>query len=410
MHPPAKSRGGIGNNPRSREDRPWKYIERIPIDESRFPPNVKPAAIIIGVRGTNHARLQDESGCCVQLRGKGISSPGTPGAEEPMHLWVKYDTPDQLEKVRAVLEEIVKSCVPNKAAVTRPVTVAVRTQWPDVLPPKPSAPPVKPLDCFYTIHYFVHAVPNVTTANFETTYEHFFGFPLEAKFAELGKGSVVQSLLVIPKVVRLEHTGTGVIPLSPQELQPSAVYYVRPVLPKGIPVAGFHQHVSQKVGPPLLAAAPAVVAAVAPASAASAAAPVEFAELFGKALNPQSQASPQELLVQGIHGILVRHFLRTVRHLAASDDESLLPDLAQKWPGVPLNLVADAFRQMGVDLFAARFGRPSVVRLLHETACPEILDLEWVVAPPPAGHLLHLRFGRAGLHPDFSPLTPTPSR
>lgn len=54
--------------------RPWKYIERIPIDEGVFPSHAKPAAIIIGVKGSNHARMQDESGCCVQLRGRGISS------------------------------------------------------------------------------------------------------------------------------------------------------------------------------------------------------------------------------------------------------------------------------------------------------------------------------------------------
>lgn len=199
--------------------RAWKCIEKIPIDESAFPPHVKPAAIIIGVKGSNHARMQDEAGCCVQLRGRGISSvsfgvergdsttllltqPGTPGADEPIHLWVKYDTPDQLQRVRDVLQEIIRSCekgpppeLRKKSAANgpplqgpprgnRPPTllgypggppgVPMRPPMrpgmppqfehvPDVLPPLPDRPPASPLECFFTLHYLAHAAHDLNT-------------------------------------------------------------------------------------------------------------------------------------------------------------------------------------------------------------------------------------------------------
>ncbi|EZG63418.1 hypothetical protein GNI_086840 [Gregarina niphandrodes] len=101
------SQGSAGRNPRSKEDKPWKHCTQIPISGIEFPPNIKPAALIIGSKGHNHARLQDESGCCVQLRGVGISSPGTPGSADPLHLFVKYDQPEQLRQLREVLASII---------------------------------------------------------------------------------------------------------------------------------------------------------------------------------------------------------------------------------------------------------------------------------------------------------------
>lgn len=65
--------------------------------EQFFPPTVRPASILIGKKGMNHNKMQT-SGCVVQLRGKGCSAPGQPSAEEPVHLLIKYDSQEQVQK------------------------------------------------------------------------------------------------------------------------------------------------------------------------------------------------------------------------------------------------------------------------------------------------------------------------
>eukprot|EP01053_Blabericola_migrator_P008082 Blabericola_migrator_1__8081@NODE_415_length_8708_cov_199_498322_g327_i0_p2_GENE_NODE_415_length_8708_cov_199_498322_g327_i0NODE_415_length_8708_cov_199_498322_g327_i0_p2_ORF_typecomplete_len518_score94_06KH_1/PF00013_29/0_028CAP_N/PF01213_19/0_6DUF2076/PF09849_9/8_7e02DUF2076/PF09849_9/0_54_NODE_415_length_8708_cov_199_498322_g327_i010842637 len=280
-HPYSRMRVGQGGprfrdnrNPRSKEDRAWKHIEKIPINESAFPPNVKPAAIIIGVKGSNHARMQDEAGCCVQLRGKGISSPGTPGADEPIHLWVKYDTEAQLQKVKDVLQEIIRSCEkgpppevrkkggPNSGLVggrggrapvvfQAPNTMSPAVSHPpfqefsDVLPMKPTTMPTSPLECCFTIHYFAHARKGITTDIFESAYQDYFGFALDKRLAQLG-GSLVGSLAMLPQIVRLEEVGTGKPCPQPADpaFNPMAVYVVRSVLPAGMPWMAFYNHVA----------------------------------------------------------------------------------------------------------------------------------------------------------------------
>eukprot|EP01054_Gregarina_sp_Poly1_P008771 Gregarina_sp_Poly_1__8770@NODE_525_length_7703_cov_51_704164_g416_i0_p1_GENE_NODE_525_length_7703_cov_51_704164_g416_i0NODE_525_length_7703_cov_51_704164_g416_i0_p1_ORF_typecomplete_len414_score44_17KH_1/PF00013_29/0_021_NODE_525_length_7703_cov_51_704164_g416_i040085249 len=250
-------------NPRSKEDRAWKHIEKIPINESAFPPNVKPAAIIIGVKGSNHARMQDEAGCCVQLRGKGISSPGTPGADEPIHLWVKYDTEAQLQKVKDVLQEIIRSCEkgpppevrkkggPNAGlvgvrggrppVVFQPPMSQPPPDFPDILPLKPATMPTSPLECCFTIHYFAHARKGITTENFESAYQEYFGFALDKRLTQLG-GSLVASLALLPQIVRLEEIGTGKLCVPPPD--PHAIYVVKPTLPAGMPWVSFYNHVA----------------------------------------------------------------------------------------------------------------------------------------------------------------------
>lgn len=98
--PPPQPRGGRGYGERA-------FVEKIAV-EHLFPPGVRPASVLIGVKGSNHARMQS-SGCLVQLRGKGCS-PDPATNEGPIHLLVKYDTREQLDKLMAILNEIVTEC------------------------------------------------------------------------------------------------------------------------------------------------------------------------------------------------------------------------------------------------------------------------------------------------------------
>lgn len=83
-----------------------KHAQKIFVD-GLFPPHIRPASVLIGTRGMNHHRMQS-SGCTVQLRGKGCSQPSSQWPEEPVHLYVKYDTESQFARFKEILKDIVE--------------------------------------------------------------------------------------------------------------------------------------------------------------------------------------------------------------------------------------------------------------------------------------------------------------
>ncbi|KAH0481139.1 MAG: hypothetical protein KVP17_004968, partial [Porospora cf. gigantea B] len=137
-----RRRGG----PRSREDRHYDFSTNIPIPLHRFPAHIKPPAVIIGKGGRNHARLQDMSDTCIQLRGRGISSKGTPGSDKDLHLYVRYDAEEQINVVLRVLDELIVSA--GGLPADTPVGTGVAGVGPPgisgVPPGAPGGPPVPP--------------------------------------------------------------------------------------------------------------------------------------------------------------------------------------------------------------------------------------------------------------------------
>eukprot|EP00917_Polyrhabdina_sp_WS-2016_P016271 GHVP01035256.1.p1 GENE.GHVP01035256.1~~GHVP01035256.1.p1 ORF type:complete len:598 (-),score=115.12 GHVP01035256.1:2939-4732(-) len=277
----SSSRPPIDRNPRSREDRAWKHFDKIRIDDRLFPHHVRAAAVIIGVRGCNHARLQDESGCCIQLRGKGISSPGTPGADDPMHLWVKYDSKEQLDKVKEVLEEIIRNCQSDGGTSHPPAASSasrkrenlsrhgssgghyssshssshahhfedvpsMRTQssseqdllhdqqpasssairGPAILtvkaapkpPRKPGSPPTALVEFLWTLHLLAaHSSHPVEIDRVSEIYQNFYGFPLEKGRFLMPNASFINFVGAFPNVLRIEGGKSG----QPEYLAPS---------------------------------------------------------------------------------------------------------------------------------------------------------------------------------------------
>lgn len=316
-------------NPRSKEDRPWKFIEKIIVDKSLFPSHLKPAAIIIGVKGCNHSRMQDESGCCVQLRGQGISSPGTPGSDEPMHLWIKYDTPDQLEKVRSVFMQIIAESHQNAAdrrtgggtRVAPPPHPTIRTVGPNAiaqtydneLPPKPSLAPNSPLECFYTVHYLCHSFPGILSNEFEQKYMDFFGFGLDPRLTSLG-GTLAGSLAMLPQIVRL----------NPEPGGDAEVFRIEPVLPIGMPWQAFYTHVNRTANMAAPAPAPAAIAPPPPPPPAILTPP------------PNRLPSPACLIVQALHAMLVKELSSETR----GTHRDMPVETLRQWPGRPLEDVS----------------------------------------------------------------------
>eukprot|EP00914_Ancora_sagittata_P009034 GHVO01017427.1.p1 GENE.GHVO01017427.1~~GHVO01017427.1.p1 ORF type:complete len:395 (+),score=58.56 GHVO01017427.1:182-1366(+) len=154
----------------------------------------------------NHARLQDEAGCCVQLRGNGISSPGTPGADEPIHLWVKHDHPSQLQTVQRVLEEIISSssCTTEKAPYMPP-----QKSPPVALPPKPLTPPSILIEYMWTLHYICHAENPVYVETLSHQYADFYRFQMTPENFFPRDLPLAESLSQFPNILRLMPTDDG---------------------------------------------------------------------------------------------------------------------------------------------------------------------------------------------------------
>ncbi|KAF4738242.1 hypothetical protein FOZ63_021155 [Perkinsus olseni] len=74
-------------------------------------------AIIVGARGTNHKRLQMESGCRIEIRGKGINAMNQTIEEQnmPQHVHIEGDTEANLIKATALLEPLLDPTHPDFA-------------------------------------------------------------------------------------------------------------------------------------------------------------------------------------------------------------------------------------------------------------------------------------------------------
>eukprot|EP01071_Lankesteria_metandrocarpae_P014021 Lankesteria_metandrocarpae@DN797_c0_g1_i1.p1 len=238
------------------------------IDDSLFPPHVRPAAVIIGVKGSNHARMQDESACCVQLRGRGISSHGTPGADEPMHLWVKYDEHKQLQKVKDVLDEIIRSCDagPHPRGGNRsdrggesPSGGASSAQQ-SASPPAQTLPPPQTAPQFlYTLHIVLHqkaesiqsrtnnpanqSIAGVWIDQLPTVYNQFFGFPFDIDrfFPPSNHTEPYQYLIELLTSMHLLLTVKAEILESDDRGSSRELLYAQAVLPAGIPWPEFER-------------------------------------------------------------------------------------------------------------------------------------------------------------------------
>lgn len=240
-----------------------------------------------------------------------------------MHLWIKYDAHAQLDKVKSVLEEIVRSCdrgppaeVRKKPSATQAGNNSPGNEFPKNLPAKPTRPPASPLECFFTLHFIAHAIPGLTTAHFEATYHKFFGYPLEARLTSLG-GSLVSSLLMLPQIVALEDLETG---LPPEEPNTSSVFLIRPLLPLGMPWQSFCTHVTQ-------------------AHQQGSAPPPPPPEPLHQTPSPVKSTNllplppPQSLLLQALHGILTSVFVLTNGGRLPADP-AVLQEKLRRWPGI----------------------------------------------------------------------------
>lgn len=344
-----------------------------------------------------------------------------------MHLWVKYDTDEQIEKVRQVLSEIIRSCcetrqgkpgrqvtspppytpqtfTPQTQSFTpqsqsyrlqyasqsqsfppqsiapqsytsqtynsQPYTSPAHTLAPDTmqhvnfhsqpqtlqppslqpqtlqpqtlqpqtlqsqasatgrwtsqfvmencLPAKPTLPPTSPMECFFTLHYLAHAMPNLTTRGFDTVYENFFGYPLEERFVQ---GSLLRCLALIPHILKIEPV--------PKE---DGIFFVRPALPKNVQWANFQTQIrSAPPSAPRPPPPPPVGTPPTPMYMSTRPVPVPL---------PANLPSPSALLVQAVHAMLTRAFMATIaQEMGSTAAPTLVSDRLKRWPGMSIHQV-----------------------------------------------------------------------
>ncbi|EER06623.1 Branchpoint-bridging protein MSL5, putative [Perkinsus marinus ATCC 50983] len=93
-----------------------RLVRKIIIPQKKYP-DVPFMAIIVGARGTNHKRLQMESGCRIEIRGKGINAMNQTIEEQnmPQHVHIEGDTEVNLIKATALLEPLLDPTHPDFA-------------------------------------------------------------------------------------------------------------------------------------------------------------------------------------------------------------------------------------------------------------------------------------------------------
>ncbi|KAF4731512.1 hypothetical protein FOZ62_027271, partial [Perkinsus olseni] len=93
-----------------------RLVKKIIIPQKKYP-DVPFMAIIVGARGTNHKRLQMESGCRIEIRGKGINAMNQTIEEQnmPQHVHIEGDTEANLIKATALLEPLLDPTHPDFA-------------------------------------------------------------------------------------------------------------------------------------------------------------------------------------------------------------------------------------------------------------------------------------------------------
>ncbi|KAF4669463.1 hypothetical protein FOL47_002537 [Perkinsus chesapeaki] len=93
-----------------------RLVRKIIIPQKKYP-DVPFMAIIVGARGTNHKRLQTESGCRIEIRGKGINAMNQTIEEQnmPQHVHIEGDTEANLAKATALLEPLLDPTHPDFA-------------------------------------------------------------------------------------------------------------------------------------------------------------------------------------------------------------------------------------------------------------------------------------------------------
>lgn len=66
------------------------------------------AGLLIGPRGSNQKRMEDESGARILIRGKGSSKEptGDPDEEEELHVLILADSDESIAKAQSAVEEI----------------------------------------------------------------------------------------------------------------------------------------------------------------------------------------------------------------------------------------------------------------------------------------------------------------
>lgn len=67
-----------------------------------------PSGLLIGPRGSNQKRMEDESGARILIRGKGSSKDptGDPDEDEELHVLIVADTDESIAKAQSLVEEI----------------------------------------------------------------------------------------------------------------------------------------------------------------------------------------------------------------------------------------------------------------------------------------------------------------
>ena len=93
-----------------------KIIKRLPIPQERYP-DINFSGMILGPRGLNHKRLEEESGCQISIRGRGTRGQLESQTEEelnmPMHVCVMGEDEDKLSEAIRLIEPLIDPLHPD---------------------------------------------------------------------------------------------------------------------------------------------------------------------------------------------------------------------------------------------------------------------------------------------------------
>ena len=94
--------------------KPPKVVLRVEIPQERYP-DVNFTGMILGPRGLNHKRLEDESGCQLSIRGKGarLETQSEEEQQMPMHVCIAGDDEEKVAACVKLIEPLVDPLHPG---------------------------------------------------------------------------------------------------------------------------------------------------------------------------------------------------------------------------------------------------------------------------------------------------------
>ena len=96
--------------------KPPKITKRVPIPQERYP-DINFSGMILGPRGINHKRLEEESGCQISIRGRGTRGQLESQTEEelnmPMHVCVMGEDDEKINSAIKLIEPLIDPLHPD---------------------------------------------------------------------------------------------------------------------------------------------------------------------------------------------------------------------------------------------------------------------------------------------------------